>query len=341
MKQKILIIYTGGTIGMLKEPETGSLVPFDFNQITKFVPELKELGFEISAIAFEPPMDSANVNTLVWINLVMHIYDNHDFYDGFVILHGTDTMSFTASALSFMLSNLQKPVIFTGSMLPIGIIRTDGKENLITSVEMAAAQSDGRAIVPEVCIYFERNLFRGNRTIKNNTESFNAFRSYNYPSLATAGVNIVYNYPFIRIPDRSKNLHIFTKLSTDVALIKIFPGMSLDVIKSIFETHTLRAVVMETYGTGNATTDPRFLNLIREATKKGIIIMNITQCKQGKVEMGRYETSIELKNIGVVSGSDITAEAAVTKLMVLLGHSNDTNFIMKYLNTSISGEMTI
>ncbi len=331
----ILIIYTGGTIGMVKNPKTGSLSPFDFDHILKQVPELNKFGYRLNTITFDPIIDSSNINPAFWIKLVKIIKENYDKYNGFVVLHGTDTMSYTASAVSFMLKNLSKPVIFTGSQLPIGTLRTDGKENLITSVEIAAAQQNSQPLVPEVCIYFENKLYRGNRTIKYNAEYFNAFTSDNYPALAKAGIHIKYNYSVIHYPTVKREFDIYTKLDSNVAVLKIFPGINRNVVASFFNIKDLKAVVLETFGSGNAPTQEWFLDEIEKAIKRRIIILNVTQCSAGSVDMGKYETSLELLNYGVISGYDITTEAAITKLMFLLGQGLNNEEIKKNLNKSI------
>lgn len=337
----ILIIYTGGTIGMVNDPITGSWVPFDFDHIVKEVPELNEFGFKLESIAFDPLIDSSNLSPIVWIQLAEIIKQNYDKYDGFVVLHGTDTMSYSASALSFMLENLQKPVIFTGSQLPIGTLRTDGKENLITAIEIAAAYKNGQAIVPEVCIVFENKLFRGNRTTKHNAEYFNAFCSHNYSDLASIGINIHYKNAAIHYPSVEGKFKIATHLDTNIVILKIFPGISKSVISAILNIPGLRGVVLETYGAGNAPTDQWFIDCLKDAIKHDIIIYNVTQCKAGKVDMGVYETSVELLSIGVVSGRDITTEAAVTKMMFLLGKNQEISQTKFDLNKSLKGELSI
>jgi L-asparaginase len=339
-KKSILIVYTGGTIGMINHPETGVLSPFDFSQILIEVPELKRFGYTIDTISFNPIIDSSNLNPEVWVKLATIIRENYDQYHGFVILHGTDTMAYSASALSFMLENLDKPVIFTGSQLPIGTLRTDGKENLISAVEIAAAEQNGQPLVPEVSIYFENKLLRGNRTTKYNAEHFNAFESPNYPHLADAGISIKYNYGAIHYPVIKKELKIHTSLDTNIVVLKIFPGISRSVLHTLLTIDGIRAVVMETYGAGNAPTDQWFLHEIAQAIRNDIIILNVTQCHAGSVDMSKYETGNELQKLGIISGYDLTTEAAVAKLMFLLGKKSGPDEIKEMLKQSISGEIS-
>ncbi|MFA5849621.1 MAG: type I asparaginase [Bacteroidales bacterium] len=343
MNSSILLIYTGGTIGMKQDPESMALVPFNFNQIMEEVPELKKFGFRIDSHSFDPPVDSSEIQTDFWIDLANLIKKNYVNYDGFVILHGTDTMSFSASALSFMLEDLEKPVIFTGSQLPIGMLRTDGKENLISSIEIAAAKDEnGHAMVPEVCIYFESQLYRGNRTTKYNAENFRAFKSANYPCLAEVGIHIKYNKGSISYPKEwGKKLAVNTKLSTDVAILKIFPGITRNVVETFLSIKGLRAIIIETYGSGNAPTKRWLIDLLEGAIKRGLIILNVSQCHAGRVDMEAYSTGILLKRIGVVTGNDSTTEAAITKLFFLLGQSSDILYINAFLTKNMRGEITI
>ncbi len=336
----ILVIYTGGTIGMKHNPETGSLAPFNFEQIEEEVPELKKFGFKIETVSFSPLVDSSNIQPDFWVRLVGIVSSNYDRYDGFVILHGTDTMSYTASALSFMIQNLDKPIILTGSQLPIGTLRTDGKENLISAIEIAAARKNGQPLVPEVCIFFENMLFRGNRTTKHNADHFNAFRSDNYPALAEAGINIRYNHAYINYPTGLRELKTFTNLDTNIAILKIFPGITPAVVDGILSIKGLRAVILETFGSGNAPTASWFLDRVRHAVEQGVVVLNVTQCHAGSVDMEKYETGILLKKIGVKSGYDITTEAAVAKLMFLLGQEYTAAELRLRLDESINGEIS-
>ena len=336
----ILIIYTGGTIGMKQNPETGALIPFNFNQIEVEVPELKKFHYTLDTISFTPPVDSSDISPNFWVKLVVTIQENYKKYDGFVILHGTDTMSFTASALSFMLQNLDKPVILTGSQLPIGMLRTDGKENLISAIEIAAASRNGQPLVPEVCIFFENRLFRGNRTTKHNAEHFNAFRSDNYPPLAEAGINIKYNFAYIHYPTNKRDLIIHTNLDNSIGVLKLFPGITPQLVEAILNAQNVKAIILETFGSGNAPSQPWFLDAIKKAVDKGIVILNVTQCHAGSVDMDKYENGLILKNAGVISGFDITFEAAVAKLMLLLGKKLPSEAIKQEIVKSMSGEIS-
>ncbi len=335
----ILLIYTGGTIGM-KSGASGALSPFDFNDIYDEFPYLRKLEVDIEVLSFKP-IDSSNVTPELWVKLARLIRDNYDSFDGFVILHGTDTMAYSASALSFMIERLAKPVIFTGSQIPIGVLRTDGRENLITAVEIAAARRDGKAVVPEVCIYFQNKLFRANRTRKYSSEQLNAFRSDNYPALAEVGVSIHYNFPYIHYPDGTDTqVAIHTQLDTSVSVIKIFPGLQPDVFRAMLGIEGIRGVVLETYGSGNAPTDGWFIDALRETIDRGVTVMNVSQCAGGGVTMGLYETGQRMEQIGVISGEDITTESAVTKMMTLLGRELEPARLKEQLKEPIRGEIT-
>lgn len=335
----ILIIYTGGTIGMIKDPKSGILKPFNFDNIYQQIPTLKLLDYKIENHCFDSVIDSSDMNPHHWGEIAKVIEVNYEKYDGFVVLHGSDTMAYTASALSFMLENLNKPVILTGSQLPLGMIRTDGRENFITAIEIAAAQEDDTPIIPEVAIYFENQLMRGNRTIKYNAEHFEAFRSPNYPALANVGVYIKYNHTLIRKPN-FKKLKVHTKLDSNVAVLKLFPGISKKMVQSVLQTDGLRAIVLETYGSGNAPTEKWFIDALKKSIGQGLIILNVSQCQGGSVEMGKYQTGITLQDIGVVGGIDITTEAATAKLMYLLGIYNAPGQVQQKLSQSLRGEIT-
>lgn len=337
---RILIIYTGGTIGMVNDPTTGMLRPFDFEQVRTNVPELELLKHEFSIHSFDPVIDSSDVNTAVWIELAKLIEKNYNQFDGFVVLHGSDTMAYTASMLSFMLENLAKPVIFTGSQLPIGEIRTDARENLITAIEIAASKEQGRAMVPEVCICFNGQLLRGNRSTKYHANSFDAFRSVNHPCLVEAGVHLIFNKgQVLPLPEASFKVH--TELNEQVAVLKVFPGISAATLNAIASSGALKIIILETFGAGNACTQDWFLEELKEAINRGILILDITQCAGGSVELGRYETSKYLQEMGVVSGYDMTFEAAVTKSMFLLGQGLSGNKLKEQLQSSLRGELTV
>jgi len=338
----LLLIYTGGTIGMKQDPATKALRPFDFSQIEEEVPEIKEFGVRISVKTFSPLIDSSDASPALWEEIASSIKESYDHHDGFVVLHGTDTMSFSASALSFMLDGLTKPVVFTGSQLPIGAPRTDGRENLISSIEIAAAKdADGNAMVPEVCVCFGSRLMRGNRSTKINAGTFDAFCSPNFPILAEAGIDIRYHPEYIRKPlDWYQNLSINTNLDTSVSILKLYPGMTPESAEYVLCGSSNRAVIIETYGSGNAPTASWFTEIVRKAAADGKVLVNVTQCLSGTVDMSLYETGKNLKEAGVVNGYDSTTESALAKLFFLLGKSTDNEWVKRMMERNLKGEIS-
>lgn len=337
----VLMIYTGGTIGMIENPETSALESFDFEHLRKHFPEMERFKFRVDTVVFRPPIDSSNMHPEHWTQLVKMIEDNYQRYDGFVVLHGTDTMAYTASVLSFMIRNLTKPIVLTGSQLPIGKLRTDAKENLITALEIAADKDDaGQPIAPEVCIFFQNYLMRGNRTVKMNADNFSAFRSYNYPALAKSGIEIRYDRQHILRPDYDKPTEFNYELDTNIVIIKLFPGISQVVVETILQTEGIKAVILETYGSGNAPKQQWFIDAVRQAVARGIVVVNVTQCASGSVEMHRYETGNELLKAGVVSGMDMTTESTLAKLMYLIGNKSNTAEVENLMQLPVAGELT-
>ena len=324
---------------MVYDNLTGRLIPFKFDQVVENIPELNRLNLELCFLAFPFPIDSSNVSPQIWIELVEIIELNYHKYLGFVVLHGTDTMAYSASALSFMIQNLTKPIVFTGAQLPIGIPRTDARENLISSIQIAGSTINDRVIVPEVCIYFNGRLLRGNRAKKRESSQFDAFDSENYPYLAEIGVNIDYNYLNIYIPKPGKSLEFFKRIDNNVAILKLFPGINEEFISNFFNQNSLKGVILETYGSGNAPSNDWFLDILENAIQKKIVIFNVSQCTGGRVQMGKYETSQKMKEIGIISGKDITLEAAITKMMWVLGNEPTSNKIKELLENNLVGEM--
>jgi L-asparaginase len=337
-KSKVMIIYTGGTFGMTYDPQ-GVLIPFDFSLILHHLPALRNLYLDLMVVSFDEPIDSSNIEPAHWQMIGQIIFDHYQSQDGFVVLHGTDTMSFTASALSFMLQGLAKPVVFTGAQLPISEPRSDARENLITSLEIASAKKDGQAIVPEVCLYFDYELLRGNRSKKVESMHFDAFESENYAPLAKAGVAIDYNQSAIHQLSKRTELKLRTTFDTNISILKLFPGIGEITVRSIVETPRLKALVLETYGSGNAPSAPWLVRLLKQSIENGLIILNISQCPGGMVDQGRYETSKWLKEIGVISGGDMTTEAAVTKLMILIGEQG-LDKTKELIGKPIAGEIS-
>lgn len=338
-KTNILLIYTGGTIGMVKDYDSGALKAFNFKKLLKNIPELAQLDCHIDSVSFKKPIDSSNINTEHWIEIASIIESHYDSHEGFVVLHGSDTMSYSASALSYMLENLSKPVIFTGSQLPIGDLRTDAKENLITSIQIAALQKKGKAVVQEVGLYFEYKLYRGNRTTKINAEHFEAFASLNHPQLIESGVHLKVYHEYLITKKNRKKFFVHKSLDNNVAILKLFPGLNQNVLKSVLETPNLKAIVLETYGAGNAPTESWLIKELKNAIKKGLHIVNVTQCSGGSVIMGQYETSEQLQKLQIINGKDITTEAAITKLMYLLGSNISSKTFKTIFETSLRGEM--
>tara|TARA_R110002126_G_scaffold77796_3_gene194035 strand:- start:107315 stop:108352 length:1038 start_codon:yes stop_codon:yes gene_type:complete len=341
IKPNILIIYTGGTIGMIKDYKTNALKAFDFSQIIDKIPELEQLNCAIKSISFDEPMDSSNMNTSYYKQIVETIAYHYNNFDGFVVLTGSDTMSYISSAISFMFENLQKPIIFTGSQLPIGDLRTDAKENLITSIEIACARENDKPIISEVCLYFEYKLYRANRTTKINAEQFEAFTSMNYPPLAESGVHLNFNHYYInKFHNKAKELVVRKNLVDDIVILKLFPGITENTVQSVLNIRNLKGVILETYGAGNAPNEAWFLKLLEKAIAQGIKVINVTQCKGGSVVQGHYETSILLKDLGVISGKDITTESAIGKLMYLLSKNLSDEDFAFYFEKSLRGEIT-
>lgn len=340
-RASILIIYTGGTIGMIRNSVTGALESFNFDHLLRHVPELRQFNLNISSRAFNPPIDSSDMNPSLWSRIVEMIHTNYDKFDGFVILHGTDTMAFTASALSFMLEGLMKPVILTGSQLPIGVLRTDGKENLLAAIEMAAAKNDdGTPVVPEVCIYFHQKLMRGNRCTKTSADSFNAFNSPNCPYLATAGMEIQYNRHIIKPYDAQVKLTPKYKMSSDIIIFSLFPGIQPNIVEKILSGKELKGIIFRTFGAGNAPQAQWLVEALTNATCQGKVIVNITQCSTGSVKMRLYETGLQLLEAGIISGRDMTVEAALTKMMFLLGQELPVEEVRKLMKKDLAGEIT-
>ena len=339
-KPKILLIYTGGTIGMVKDFDTGALKAFNFSKLLSKIPELRQLDCDIQTVSFKKPIDSSNMNPRKWGELAAMIAKHDESCDGFVVLHGSDTMSYSASALSFMLENLAKPVVFTGSQLPIGDLRTDAKENLITAIQIASLRHRGRPVISEVCLYFEYKLYRGNRTTKINAEHFNAFASPYYPPLAESGVHLKINNDLLLPRNTRKTFQVNKELDDNIAIVKMFPGINAPVLSAILNIDGLKGIVLETYGAGNAPTDGWFIEAIRTAIANGLHVVNVTQCSGGSVNMGQYETSTQLRKIGVISGGDITTEAAVAKMMYMLGQGVSPEVFKTIFETALRGEMS-
>ncbi len=339
-KAEILLIYTGGTIGMVKNYKSNALKAFNFDHLYKNIPELKQLDCVIEVVSFDEPIDSSNMNVKYWIDILKIIEEYYPKKDGFVVLTGSDTMAYTSSAISFMIENLTKPVIFTGSQLPIGDLRTDAKENLITAIQIASARKDNNeAVVTEVGLYFEYKLYRANRTTKINSEQFEAFTSANYPSIAESGVHLKFNTSFLLKPDTNKKTLFRKKLNENIVILKLFPSITKQVVQGILEIPDLKGVILETYGSGNAPTAAWFIRLLKTAIDKGIHVVDVTQCIGGSVIFGQYETSIQLKKTGLINGKNITTESAIAKMMYLLGENIDKNDFKKLFESHLRGEM--
>ena len=340
-RPNVLIIYTGGTIGMVQNPQTGAHEPLDFGHLISNVPELKNISVNFQTLQFDPPLDSSNMNPGLWSQLAHIIVDHYEQYDGFVVLHGTDTMAYTASALSYMIQHLTKPIILTGSQLPIGVLRTDGKENLITSIEIAAAKDRiNQPLVPEVCIYFQGSLLRGNRAKKLSSEEFHAFTSPNYPALARVGVHITWAHHHINHIIYDDGIKPCFTMGTDVVVLKLFPGITQRMVQAVLNIPSLRGVILETFGAGNAMTYDWFINDLRQAVNRGVVIVNVSQCLGGSVEMGIYETGNRLSQAGVIGSGDMTFEASIVKLMFLLGQGHSQEQVQKRMLQNLAGEIT-
>lgn len=336
----VLIIYTGGTLGMAYD-EQGALVPFNFGKILEKIPNLNSLNISITVISFPEPIDSSNINLQHWVDMAYIIYENYDTYDGFVVLHGTDTMAYSASMLSYMLAGLNKPVIFTGAQLPISAMRSDARENLMTALEIAISKANGKPVVPEVCIFFNHMLLRGNRAKKVQSVHFDAFESENYPPLAESGIVIDYNYASIRPYEEGKKLKYLNRLDNNVMVLKLFPGITKNVVQHCLQMEGLKGIVLETYGSGNSPSEDWFIQSMEEAVDKGLLIFNVSQCNGGRVIQGRYQTSKDLKRVGVLSGGDMTTEAAITKMMFILANESDETEIKRKMMTPLAGEMSV